>query len=273
MRIEDYPPQEPFSAPGAAYHAEVLRRSAGLAGTDVRYGDDPYQGIALFMPPRPGGSVLAFLHGGGWTNGYKEWLAFMAPAFTDAGILFASVGYRLAPAHVFPASWRDACDAVAWLVRNVAAHGGDPRRIFIGGHSAGGHYAALLAVRRDWQEARGLPLDVVRGCLPISGVYDFGEGGGLSMRPRFLGAAGNEIATSPLHAIQGRPRPFLMAHGDGDFPHLVRQAAAMEAALLQAKGEVERIVLAGRDHFSASYAGGEADGPWVPHAIDWIEKH
>lgn len=273
MRIEDYPPQEPLSAPGAAYHAEVLRRGAGLAGSDARYGEDPYQGIALFIPPRPTGSVLAFLHGGGWTNGYKEWLAFMAPPFTASGILFASVGYRLAPAHVFPAAWRDACDAVAWIARNIASHGGDPRRIFVGGHSAGGHYAALMAVRGDWQAERGLPADAVRGCLPISGVYDFGEGSGLSLRPRFLGPPGSETAASPLHAIRGRPRPFLLAHGDKDFPHLVRQAEAMEAALRRAGGEAGRIVLEGRDHFSASYAGGEADGPWVRHAIDWIEKH
>jgi arylformamidase len=273
MRIEDYPPQEPLSDLGAAYHAEVLKRGAGIAGTDVRYGDDPYQGIALFAPQRPSGSVLAFLHGGGWTNGYKEWLAFMAPAFTEAGILFASVGYRLAPQHVFPAGYEDCCDAVAWLHRNVAACGGDPRRLFLGGHSAGGHYAALMAVRRDWPGKRDLPSDVLRGCLPISGVYDFGEGSGLSMRPRFLGPPGNETAASPIRCIDGVPRPFLMAHGDGDFPHLMRQAAAMEEALRRAGGKVERILLEGRDHFSAGYAGGEADGPWVARAIEWINEH
>jgi arylformamidase len=273
MRVEDYPPQEPLSELGAAYHAEVMRRGAGLGGTDVPYGEDPYQRIALFVPNRPTGSVLAFLHGGGWTNGYKEWLGFMAPAFTQAGILFASIGYRLAPAHVFPTAYHDCCDAVAWLARNVAAHGGDPRRLFVGGHSSGGHYAALMAVRQDWQAPRSLPADVLRGCLPISGVYDFGEKSGLSMRPRFLGPPGNEIAASPIRSIQGVPRPFLMTHGDKDFPHLVRQAVEMEQALRRAGGEVERLVLAGRDHFSASYAGGEADGPWVPHALDWINKH
>jgi len=74
-------------------------------------------------------------------------------------------------------------------------------------------------------------------------------------------------------SIDGVPRPFLMAHGDQDFPHLMRQAAEMEEALRRAGGEVERMVLEGRNHFSASYAGGEPGGPWVPRAIEWINQH
>lgn len=267
MRIEDYPPQEPFSEVGRRYHDEAMRRGAGIAGEDHSYGDDPYQGVALYRPVRPNGRVLAFLHGGGWTNGYKEWMAFMAPAFTAAGYLFASIGYRLAPGHVFPAGVDDAAAGIAWVWRE---NGGKP--IFVGGHSAGGHYASLLAVTRDWQGRWGIAGDAIRGCLPISGVYDFAAGSGLSMRPRFLGTGDTERAASPIHRIDGRPRPFFMAHGERDFPHLIRQAEAMEAALKAAGGEVSRIVLPGRDHFTASYAGGEPDGPWVPTAIDWMNK-
>jgi acetyl esterase/lipase len=272
-RPEDYPPQEPMSALGAAYTAECARRSAGIPGIDVAYGDDPYQGIALFVPKRPSGAVCAFVHGGGWTNGYRELMAFMAPSFLDAGVIFASIGYRLAPKHVFPTGFADTAAGVAWLWRNIKAHGGDPRRLFIGGHSAGGHYTALLAVRRDWQQKLGLPADAVRGCLPISGVYDLTESGGLSARPRFLGAPGREREASPIYSIAGMPPPFFMAHGSQDFPHLMRQAEAMEAALGRSGTEVERVVLDGRDHFSASYAGGEPKGPWVPRALAWLTAH
>ncbi|HVO14208.1 MAG TPA: alpha/beta hydrolase [Alphaproteobacteria bacterium] len=272
-RPEDYPAQEPMSGPGAAYNAECLRRSAGIPGIDVAYGDDPYQGIALFLPKRPNGTVFAFVHGGGWTNGYREWMAFMAPPFVEAGVTFASIGYRLAPKHVFPTGFEDTARGVAWLWRNIKAHGGDPKRLYIGGHSAGGHYTALLAVRRDWQAGLGVPTDAVRGCLPISGVYDLTETGGLSMRPRFLGAPGREREASPIYSIAGTPPPFFMAHGSKDFPHLVRQAEAMEAALKRAGTEVERLVLDDRDHFTASYAGGEAAGPWVPRALAWLEAH
>lgn len=272
-RPEDYPAQEPMSGPGAAYNAECFRLSAGIPGVDVAYGDDPYQGIALFRPKRPNGTVLAFVHGGGWTNGYREWMAFMAPPFVEAGVTFASIGYRLAPKHVFPTGFEDTAAGVAWLWRNIGAHGGDPKRLFIGGHSAGGHYTALLAVRRDWQAGLGVPADAVRGCLPISGVYDLTDTGGLSMRPRFLGAPGREREASPIYSIAGMPPPFFMAHGSKDFPHLMRQAEAMEAALRGVGTDVERLVMDGRDHFTASYAGGEPAGPWVPRALAWLKAH
>lgn len=272
MRIEDYPPQE-LSGPGQVYHAECMRRSAGIAGIELAYGDDPYQGVLLFPAARPNGTVLAFWHGGGWTGGYKEWMAFMAPPLNAAGITFASLGYRLAPGHVFPTGLEDCARGLAFLAGTVAAHGGDPGRIFLGGHSAGGHYAALLAVRRDWQAGLGLPADIVRGCLPLSGVFQFTAGSGLSMRPRFLGPGETERAASPLLNIQGAPPPFLIAYGTADFPHLIPQAERMTGALLAAGGEVETLVMPGRDHFQSSYAGGEPDGPWVPRALDWLGRH
>ncbi len=269
MRLADYPPQEPLSDVGQVYAGEVMRRAKDVEGTEISYGDDPYQGITLHAPEAPDGRVLAFVHGGGWTAGYKEHMDFMAPAFTAAGIVFASIGYRLAPTHLFPTGVEDVASGIARLHRHVAEFGGDPDRIFIGGHSAGGHYTALLAVRRDWQAALDLPEDVVRGCLPISGVYRFGAGSGLSARPRFLGPEENDGPASPILGIDATP-PFLIAHGSEDFPHLMVQAEEMEAALAGAGGDVERVVLRGRDHFSACYAGGEADGPWVGRAVAWM---
>ncbi len=117
-----------------------------------------------------------------------------------------------------------------------------------------------------------MPADVIRGCLPISGVYRFGEGSGLSMRPRFLGDESNDVAASPIQHIGAAPTPFLIAFGSDDFPHLVRQAGEMRAALEAAGGDVDSIELPGRNHFTASTAGGEPDGPWVPRALDWMAR-
>ena len=246
MKIEEYPPQEPPSDNARSYGDAVMRLGAGIEGIERHYGAEPYQSLAVFRAPAPNGTLLAFMHGGGWTNGYKEWMAFMAPAFTAAGVSFATIGYRLAPAHVFPAGVDDVIAQSLCCTRMRPSWGYDPTRIFLGGHSAGGHYAALLAVRRDWQAKAGLPQDVIRGCLPISGVYDFGAQSGLSNRPRFLGAAGNETLASPIDNIESRPPPFLLAYGDQDFPHLMKQAERMEAALRAAGGDVERLVLTGR---------------------------
>lgn len=275
MRPEDYPAQEPISAFAKPYHDETLRRAQGVAGVTVAYGQDPYQTIALFVPKTANGTVLAFIHGGGWTNGYKEWMAFMAPAFTAQGIVFASIGYRLAPMHLYPAGYDDCADAVAWLYKNIARHGGDPKRLFVGGHSAGGHYAALLTVRRDWQERRALPGNVIRGCLPVSGVYDFSAQGGLTQRPRFLGpeAQANDVPASPIHNVAGKTAPFLIAYGEKDFPHLMRQADEMEAALRKVGSEAEHLVLAGCDHLGASLANGDPSGPWARRALAWLASH
>jgi arylformamidase len=272
MRLEDYPPQEPATPQAIPYRDACISGSFGVPFWEFSFGDDPHQSVALYTPAKPDGILFAFMHGGGWTAGYKETMGFMAPGFTSHGITFASVGYRLAPDHLFPAGLDDCADAVAALVRKAPSLGCDPEKLLIGGHSAGGHYASLLAVTRDWQARRGLPVDVVKGCLSLCGVYRFGEGSGLSMRPRFLGAEGNgtDRAASPLFHIEGRPPPFFIAYGENDFPHLKVQAVEMEKALREHGGDVRSIVLAGRTHFTSSLAGGEPQGPWMRGALDFL---
>jgi len=271
MKLQDYPPQEPLSPAGAAYGAECWARGEGIAGDEFAFGADPYQRLIVFRAAEPDGRVLLFWHGGGWTSGYKEWMSFMAPAFTQAGVTFVSAGYRLAPAHVFPAGLDDCAAGLKWVAGHVAEHGGDPKRIFIGGHSAGGHYAALLAARaKTCREL--LPAGRVRGCLPISGVFDFGPASGLSARPRFLGAdPANDAAASPIRHLD-EPLPFLVACGTQDFPHLMVQAAAFVDALKKVGGDAEAISMPGRTHFTASFAGGEAQGPWVPAALAFMAR-
>jgi acetyl esterase/lipase len=273
MRFEDYPPQDPSAPAAAAYRNACIERSFGVPFVERSFGKDPHQSVAIYPASKKGGPLFAFAHGGGWTAGYKETMAFMAPEFCKAGITFASLGYRLAPEFLFPIGVED-CAAGLKLLYDVAGEFGyDKKRLFAGGHSAGGHYAALLAVRDDWQEPLGLPADVIKGCLPISGVYRFGEGSGLSMRPRFLGAegSGSDRAASPVLRIRRTP-PFLIAYGDKDFPHLRTQAQEMDRALTAAGADVTTILMADRDHFTASLAGGEADGPWVSNALQFIAR-
>jgi len=276
-RIAACPPQEPLSEAGRQYAAECLRRGEGVAFEEAAYGDDPYQGVSIFRAANPDGRVLVFWHGGGWTSGYREWMHFNAPAFTTAGVTFVAPGYRLAPGHVFPTAREDCIRALAWVYRNIDAYGGNPAKIFVGGHSAGGHLAALLAARRGWPSRVDLPADVVKGALPVSGTYWFGADSGLSMRPRFLGPEGpdnrNEDEASPIRHLEPPLPPMLLFHGSEDFPHLARQAVAFEAAVRGARGEVARIVMPERNHFSAHYACGEPDGPMVPAALDFMASH
>jgi len=256
VKLADYPPQEPLSEAGQAYSAECWKRSEGIAFREESYGPDPYQRLAVYQPRKPDGRVLLFWHGGGWTSGYKEWFGFMAPGFTAAGITFISAGYRLAPQHLFPTGLDDCLAGLRWVEDHIS------KNIYIGGHSAGGHYAALIAARSGGKR--------VKGCLPISGVYEFGEGSGLSMRPRFLGSV-EDRAASPRYQLQPPLPPFLVAYGTKDFPHLIPQAQRFIEAVRAAGGKVQALPLEGRTHFTASYAGGEADGPWVPAALAFMK--
>ncbi|MGH8139928.1 MAG: alpha/beta hydrolase [Steroidobacteraceae bacterium] len=267
ISIADYPPQEPFSPAAQAYHDRVMELGARAAeGEEVAYGKDPYQRLLIYRAFRPTGAVLGFIHGGGWTNGYKEWMAFMASAVTGTGTTFVSIGYRLAPAHLFPAGLEDCADGLI-LTRELT--GCAP--LFVGGHSAGGHYASLLAVQQDWWRRHGLFENPLRGCLPISAVYRFGEGSGLSVRPRFLGTGDAEGAASPISQIVDRT-PFLLAYGDHDFPHLKAQAVAMLQALQDAGNTTEIIVLSDCDHFGASYHAGKAPGAWLTRAATFMNR-
>ena len=272
MQPDQYPPQDKVSEFAKSYAAEVMRRDSRIKAEDILLGKNPYQSVGIHKPLNPCGPVFMFIHGGGWTTGYKEWNNFMAPTFTDYGVIFVTVGYRLAPVHLFPAGLEDCASAVAWIYNNISELGGDPKRIFLGGHSAGGHFSSLLAVQKHWQGDFNVPENVIQGCVPVSGVYRFGEGSGLSQRPRFLGEKGSGTATlaSPVLQTNSVTPPFLMAHGDNDFPHLISQAEEMEAVLHKFGSSVERIILKDCDHLGAHLATGEANGEWIKKVMKFM---
>ena len=274
MQPEDYPAQDVFTEIGEKYHARIMDVVETVPTEEWQHGDDPYQSVALYPAEMPRGDIIVMIHGGGWTNGYKEWMAFCAPALTKRGITAASLGYRLAPSHVWPAGFEDVADGVAEVYRRAGEFGADQDRIFVSGHSAGGHLAALLALRTDWQASRSLPGDVIKGALPISGTYVFGPNSGLSMRPRFLGTdeAGNEQIASPKSHIREGAPPFHVAWGEDDFPHLCTQAADFANALAAAQNVVSSQVLPDADHLGASYASAEMEGEWVTAADEFLNR-
>ena len=241
MRPKDYPEQEPVSAFAQPIPTICSAASTSTPGRTIFYGPDPYQSIALFRPTRPSGAVLAFIHGGGWTNGYKEMMGYMAPAFTDRGVLFASIGYRLAPhdSHGRPASTTRGRHRLA-VPQRVR-----PRRrsarIVVGGRSAGGHLSSLLAVRRDWQATVDFrPTWCAVASRSQASICSAKARACPSARNSWaLPEQTNDVAASPLRHIQGTPPPFFMSWGERDFPHLVRQAEAMAAALRAAGASVE----------------------------------
>lgn len=272
MRIDTYPPQEPLPEVARLFHETLMARAEGIEGHEYSYGKDPSQSLMVFPCEKPGGPVLMFMHGGAWTNGYKEQMAFLAPPLNAAGFTLVSSSYRLAPKYVFPANFDDVADAVAKIWGLAETHGFNRDAFFIGGHSAGGQLAALLATRTDWQAARGLPRDIIKGCLPISATFDFTPGSGSSVRPRFLGPEGvfSEVKASPLFQLGNDAPPFLVAYGSDDFAHLRVQAEKF-AMVARARGvPVETLEVPGADHVNALLMATQTDKPWMGAATAWM---
>ena len=272
MGFLNYPDREPMGALGQACHEHCLRLAEPYAsqGQHHAYGSDVFQSLIVHAAQRPTGAVLLFFHGGGWTHGYKEWMSMMAGALNQRGITLVTAGYRLAPEHLFPTGLRDCEAALSWVADHLGDFGAMAGRLFVGGHSAGGHYASLLAVRK-----RSHDRAAIAGCLPISGVYQFGPGSGLTMRPRFLGAENEEIdrAASPLAADLAGSPPFFISFGDRDFPHLKDQAQRMAIALRVANVPLNLLELQDCDHLQASYAAAAMDGSWIEHADAFMRMH
>ena len=194
----------------------------------------------------------------------------MAPAFVSLPAIFITVGYRLAPAPPYPAALADCLSALAWTHKHISAYGGSPRRLFIGGHSAGGHLAALVALRPSLFAAYGLPNNAVSACFPVSGVYDLTGPLPQDRLQAFIPNGTDPLVASPLNYADGNRLPFLLAVGEHDFPVLYEQAYAMDTALRQADGPVEFLEVVGADHFQISQYSGDPAQIWVQRARAWM---
>jgi arylformamidase len=155
--------------------ASRLARSASPALLDLRYGPGEGESLDVFPPPGAaagGAPVLVFLHGGYWRALDKADFSFLAPAFNAAGALVIVPNYALCPAVSVEHIALQVAAALAWVWHHAAEHGGDPARIALAGHSAGGHLATLMLSCR-WKEIdAAMPLQPLAGALSISGLYD-----------------------------------------------------------------------------------------------------
>jgi acetyl esterase/lipase len=145
-------------------YAQSAGVDAQLQMLDIYYADP----LSVRRP------VMIFIHGGGWTSGDKAPVGVKPQFFVQAGYVFVSINYRLSPAARFPAHVQDVAAAIAWTVKHIGQYGGDGSRIFVGGHSAGGHLAVLVASDERYLKAQGLDLTAVKAVVAIDTAgYDF----------------------------------------------------------------------------------------------------
>ena len=117
--------------------------------------------------------VVFWIHGGGWQTGDKTSVQLKPRVFTERGFVFVATNYRLLPHVEMGVLVRDVAMSLGWVHKNIAGHGGDPKRIFVMGHSAGAQLAALLCIDDRYLKAEGVPFEVLKGCVPVDGdTYD-----------------------------------------------------------------------------------------------------
>jgi arylformamidase len=152
--------------------ASVLSRSRMTCVLDEPYGVEPGETLDVFPARASGSPVLVFLHGGYWRALDKSDHSFVAPAFVQAGAMVVVPNYALCPAVTIEQIALQTTRALAWVARNAQHYGGDPRRIVVVGHSAGGHLAAMMLACRWNEVGADLPPQLVSGAMSISGLYD-----------------------------------------------------------------------------------------------------
>jgi arylformamidase len=229
---------------------EVIARRAA-AGDAVRarlgaprrivYGPSPVEQLDVFTTPRPDAPVMVFLHGGAWRGGDARSQAFAAEMFVSAGAHFVAPDFALVMDVGLDGMVTQVRRAVAWVAANAASFGGDPRRIVVGGHSSGGHLAANVLIT-DWAKDYGLPADLLKGGLCMSGMYDL-KPVRLSARSSYVKFDDHlEHALSPIRHLARVRCPVVVAYGERDSPEFQRQSREWAEAL-RAVGRLQALVV------------------------------
>jgi acetyl esterase/lipase len=208
------------------------------ATTDIAYGALPRQKLDIYRPqgagPHP---VVVFIYGGGWESGARAQYRFVAQTLTRHGYVVVIPDYRVYPEARFPAFIEDAARAVRWARDNAAQYDGDPSRLFLMGHSAGAHIAAMMALDARYLAAAGLQRRDLKGFIGLAGPYDF-----LPLTSDKLKAileAPDMTQTQPItFADQGAP-PMLLLHGLDDTTVLPRNTIHLATKLRAAGARVE----------------------------------
>ena len=219
------------------------------------------QTLDLYMPPKTAQKppLVVFVHGGFWTltdDDYRFGPAF-AEALRPSGVAVALVRYRLAPAAVHPAQAQDIAAAIGYLVRSADQYGYDAKRIFLAGHSAGAHLAALVALDPEYLAAQRLEPRALAGVIGLSGIYELAPYADTTADQRFAvsQAFGDDPerlrAASPLAHAHADAPPFLLFAAAQDFPGYPQDARGFSERLAAAGHKrVERYVIPRRDHFT-----------------------
>ena len=233
-------------------NSNAVRERIG-APKRLSYGATPIEGFDLYATPKPNAPVHVFIHGGAWRSGLAKDFATPAEMFVHAGAHFAVPDFNNVietKGDLMPMA-QQARDAVAWVYKNAQSFGGDPNRIYVSGHSSGGHLAGVV-LTTDWRKDFGLPVDVVKGVVCCSGMFDL-KPVRLSKRSEYVKFTDQvEHALSAQRHLDKINCPVTLVYGSLETPEFQRQSRDFAAAVRAAGKAVQIVVAPGYNHFEVN---------------------
>jgi arylformamidase len=232
-------------------------------GNPIRagYGSTPVEALDIFKSKKSNAPVFVFIHGGAWRSGASKDYAFPAELFVNAGAHYVALDFT----NVIEAKGDltvmadQVRRAIVWTHKNAASFGGDANRLYIGGHSSGGHLCGV-ALTTDWKEF-GAPDDMIKGGLCMSGMYDL-KPPRLSARSSYIKFTdAMEQALSSQRHIGNLRAPVICTYGTNETPEFQRQNRDFAAAVKAAGKPVELVEAADYNHFEMCESLGNPYGP------------
>jgi arylformamidase len=236
---------------------------------DVHYGPTRDETLDIFPASQPNAPVFVFIHGGYWRILSSKEFSCVALGLHALGITTVVVNYALAPKVSIDEITRQARAAVAWVLRRIDRHGGDPQRVVVGGHSAGGHLTAMC-LQTAWADDYGLPADPLAGAVLVSGLYDLQPLRYSLMQPQIQLDDGVIRRNSPMFSVRACPTPALIAWGELEPDEFRRQSDDFRDAWAAAGNRSKRLPLAQANHFTAIYGFEDPKSvlcQWIAQAV------
>lgn len=200
---------------------------------NIAYGADRQQRLDVYMPDPPAGiprAVVVFWHGGRWRFGDKADYRFVGAALAQSGYVAVVANYRHYPQVKMPGFMSDAAQAVSWAVAHAEEFGGDRERLYMMGHSAGAHMAALVTLDKSYFAATGQPVPRIAGVIGLSGPYDFLPLLEPDVQDMF-GPPQIYPQSQPINFVRADAPPMLLVHGLNDDTVRPKNSLNLAAAL------------------------------------------
>jgi acetyl esterase/lipase len=227
---------------------------------DIPYNPQTNEFLDVYTRPDvPSKGTVIFVHGGYWDTGSKDEYPFLADSLTEQGFTTVIVNYRLVPIVTFPSYVEDVAQAVKWTTENITEYGGNAENIFLMGHSAGAHIAALVAYDERYLQNVGLSNQNLRGFIGFAGPYDF-----LPVSPddvRSIAALGTEENypdTQPINFVDSTDPPAFLAVSPSDTTVNPNNTTRFAQKIRDVGGSVEEHSYDGVDHITILGAMGRA---------------